>query len=44
MKEPAIVMHRALWYIVFVCYQNDVCKKYIGSVYVGVYGGLVEAV
>ena len=24
----------------FVCHQNDVCEDYIGSVYVGEYGGL----
>ena len=25
-----------------VCHQNDVCTNYIGSVYVGGYGGLSE--
>ena len=36
-------MHLTLWYIVHVCHQNDVCKNYIGSVYVGGYGGLSES-
>ena len=26
-----------------VCHQFDVCKKYVGSVYVGGYGGLTES-
>ena len=26
-----------------VCHQYDVCKNYIGSVYVGGYGGLSES-
>ena len=25
------------------CYQYDVCKNYVGSVYVGGYGGLSES-
>ena len=29
-------MHLALLYVVFVCHQYDVCKNYVGSVYVGV--------
>ena len=33
-------MHLALWYVVLVCHQYDVCKHDVGSVYVGVYGGL----
>ena len=33
-------MHLTLWYVVFVCHQYDVCKHYVGSVYVGGYGGL----
>ena len=33
-------MHLTLWYIVFVCHQNDVCEHSIGSVYVGGYCGL----
>ena len=28
-------MHLALWYVVLVCHQYDVCKHYVGSVYVG---------
>ena len=32
-------MHLALWY---VCHQYDVCKNYVGSVYVSGYGGLSE--
>ena len=30
-------------YVVLVCHQYDVCKKYVGSVYVGGYGGLSES-
>ena len=41
--EPAVVMHFALWYVVLVCHQYDVCKNYIGSVYVGGHGGLSES-
>ena len=26
-----------------VCHQFDVCENYVGSVYVGVYGGLSES-
>ena len=37
-------MHLALLYVVFVCYQYEVCKNYVGSVYVGGYGGLSESV
>ena len=45
-------MHLALWYVVLVCHQYDVCKSYVGSVvccvvlccvYVGGYGGLSES-
>ena len=36
-------MHLTLWYIVFVCHQNEVCEDYIGSVYVGGYGGLIKS-
>ena len=28
-------MYLALWYVVIVCHQQDVCKNYVGSVYVG---------
>ena len=37
-----MAMHLILWHIVLVLHQNDVCKNYIGSVYVGGYGGLSE--
>ena len=37
-------MHLALWYAVLVCNQYDDCKNYVGSVYVGGYGGLSESV
>ena len=37
-------MHLALWYVVLVCHQYDVCKDSVGSVYVGGYGGLSESV
>ena len=30
----------ALWYVLLVCHQYDVCENYVGSVYVGGYGGL----
>ena len=42
-QEPAIAMHLALWYVVLVCHQYDVCENYVGSVYVGGYGGLSES-
>ena len=32
-----------LWYIVLVCHQYDVCENYVGSVYIGVCGGLSES-
>ena len=35
-------MHLALCYVVLVCHQYDVCKNYIGSVYVDGYSGLSE--
>ena len=41
--EPAVTMHLALWYVVPVCHQYDVYKHYVGSVYVGRYGGLSES-
>ena len=37
-------MHLALWYVVLVCHQYDVCENSVGSVYVGGYGGLSESV
>ena len=36
-------MHLALWYVVPVCHQYDVCENYVGSVYVGWFGGLSES-
>ena len=36
-------MYLALWYVVLVCHQYDVCKKSVGSVYVGGFGGLSES-
>ena len=41
-QEPAVAMHLALWYVVLVCHQYAVCENYVGSVYVGGYGGLSE--
>ena len=41
--EPAVAMHLALWYVVLVSHQYDVCKNYVVSVYVGGYGGLSDA-
>ena len=38
-KEPAVAMYLALWYVVLVCHQYDVCEKFVGSVY----GGLSES-
>ena len=36
-------MHLALWYVVIVCHQYDVCKNAVGGVYVGGYGGLSKS-
>ena len=36
-------MHLALWYVVFVCHQYDVCEHSFGSVYIGGYGCLSES-
>ena len=36
-------MHLALWYVVLVCHQYDVCENSVGSVYVGGYCGLSES-
>ena len=41
--KSAIAVHLALWYVVLVCHQYDVCKNYVGSVYVGEYGCLSES-
>ena len=42
-RSFAIAMHLALWYVVLVCHQYDVCENYVGSLYIGVYGGLSES-
>ena len=36
-------MYLALWYVVLVCHQYDVCENYVGSVYIGGYGGLSQS-
>ena len=41
-QEPAVAMQLAIWYVVLVCHQYDVCENSVGNVYVGVYGGLSE--
>ena len=41
-QEPAVGMHLALWYVLLVCHQYDVCENSVGSLYVGGYGGLSE--
>ena len=35
-------MHISVWYVLIVCHQYDVCKHYVGSLYVGWYGGLSD--
>ena len=42
-KELAVAVHLALWYVLLVCHQYDVCENSVGSVYVGGYGGLSES-
>ena len=42
-QEPAVAMHLALWYVVLVCHQYDVCGNSVDSVYVGGHGGLSES-
>ena len=39
----AAAMHLTLWYIMFVCHQNEVCENSIGIVYVGGYCGQRES-
>ena len=36
-------MHLALWYVVLVCHQYDVCENSVGMVYIGGYSGLSES-
>ena len=43
LESAAIAVQLALWYVVLVCHQYNVCKNYVGSVYVGGYGGLSES-
>ena len=31
--EHTIAVHLTLWYVVLVCHQYDVCKNYVGNVY-----------
>ena len=33
-QESAFAMHLALWYVLLVCHQYDVCENAVGSVYV----------
>ena len=40
---PAVAVHLALWYVVLVCHQYDVCENSIGSVCDCRYGGLSES-
>ena len=42
-QEPAVAVQHALRYVLLVCHQYDVCENYVGSVYVGGYGGLSES-
>ena len=42
-QEPAVAVHLALWYVLLVCHQYDVCENTVGNVYVGGYGGLSES-
>ena len=41
--SPRGPMHFALWYVVPVCHQHDVCENSVGSVYAGGHGGLSES-
>ena len=36
-------MHLALLYVVLVCHQYDVCRNWVGNMYVGGYGDLSES-
>ena len=38
-----MAVYLTLWYIVFVCHQNDVCEDSTGSVYAGGYRGLSKS-
>ena len=40
-KMPVVAMHLALWYVLHMsAISIPVCENYVGSVYVGGYGGL----
>ena len=41
--KSLLLLHLVRWHVVLVCHQYDVCKKYVGSVYIGVYGGQSES-
>ena len=36
-------MDLALWYVVIICHQYEVCKNYVSSVYIGGYSGMSES-
>ena len=38
-----MAVYFALRYVVLVCHQYDVCKNYVGSVYVDGYSGMSES-
>ena len=42
-REPAVATHLALWYVVLVCHQYNVCENSVGSVCVRGHGGLSES-
>ena len=42
-QEPAVAVHLALWYVLLVCHQYEVCEYSVGSVHVGGYGCLSES-
>ena len=33
--ESAVDVNHTIWYMVFICHQDNVCENSIGSVYVG---------
>ena len=41
--QCSILLHLALWHVVLVYHQYDICENYVGSVYIGGYGGLSES-
>ena len=42
-KDSAVAVVITIWYIVFICHQDNTCENYIASVYVGGYYGLIES-